>query len=154
MSGYTENYFNGGNQVFPKYTSDETLKRAKVVLPNGEIGIRMVGDVAIDPEVSLEPVMESLGQTTDASSDNTVIGLLKNISASGGGSGTDLSNIEEVLGTKTDLVSDGTISGLTSGVYDKLNYIKPNVDSIALGVGESTDADTDNSVIGLLKNIK
>lgn len=140
-------------QTVPQLVEEPTLKKAKVVLANGDVAVRMTGDIVIDPEVSLVPVTDALGETTDTSSDNTVIGLLKNI-ASSGGSSTDVSNIEEVLGTKTDVVADGTISGLTSGVYDKLNYIKPNVDSIALGVGESTDADTDNSVIGLLKNIK
>lgn len=140
-------------RIVPQLVEESTIKKAKVELANGDIAVRMTGDIVIDPEVSLAPVTDALGETTDASSANTVIGLLKNI-ASSGGSSTDVSNIEEVLGTKTDVVADGTISGLTSGVYDKLNYIKPNVDSIALGVGESTDADTDNSVIGLLKNIK
>lgn len=145
-------------QTVPQLVEEPTLKKAKVVLANGDVAVRMTGDIVIDPEVSLVPVTDALGETTDTSSDNTVIGLLKNIASSGGGSSTDVSNIEEVLGTKTDLASDGTICGLNQGIYDKLtaiNSVETGVSTIiADTMGESTDADTENSVIGLLKNIK
>lgn len=142
----------------PLLVEEPTLKKAKVELSNGQTAVRMTGDIVIDPEVSLGPVTDALGETTDTSSDNTVIGLLKNIASSSGGSGTDVSNIEEVLGTKTDLASDGTICGLNQGIYDKLTSMN-SLDTatstiIADTLGESTDADTANSVIGLLKNIK
>lgn len=157
MSDLNSNTFSAFN-VFPKYVVEDSLKRAKVQLPNGDIAIRMTGDIVVDPEVSLAPVTDALGETTDASSSNTVIGLLKNIASSSGGSGTDVTNIEEVLGTKTDIASDGTISGLNQGIYDKLTAINSTDTAvstiIADTLGESTDADSANSVIGLLKNIK
>lgn len=156
MSDLNSNTFSAFN-VFPKYVVEDSLKRAKVQLPNGDIAIRMTGDIVVDPEVSLAPVTDALGETTDTSSSNTVIGLLKNI-ASSSGSGTDVTNIEEVLGTKTDIASDGTISGLNQGIYDKLTAINSTDTAvstiIADTLGESTDTDSANSVIGLLKNIK
>lgn len=75
MSGQAANIFSQGN-VLPKYVSEDTLKRARVTTENG-IAIRVAGGNVAD----LSPVTDSLGTTSDASSDPTVIGLLKSISS-------------------------------------------------------------------------
>lgn len=61
---------------FPKYVTDETLKRARVDTEDGS-AIRVTSTNTVD----LTPVTNSLGATQDTSSDPTVIGLLKSISS-------------------------------------------------------------------------
>ena len=57
-------------------TNDVNLKRARVVDNNGKSYIRVTGTVTSD---DLDPIKEALGDPTDTSSENTVIGLLKKI---------------------------------------------------------------------------
>lgn len=75
MSGQATNIFSQGN-VLPKYVSEETLKRARVTTANG-IAVRVAGGNTTD----LTPVTDTLGTTSDTSTDPTVIGLLKSISS-------------------------------------------------------------------------
>lgn len=63
-------------QRVPESTNDVNLKRARVVDNNGKSYIRVTGTVTSS---DLEPIKEALGEPTDTSSDNTVIGLLKKI---------------------------------------------------------------------------
>lgn len=60
----------------PESTCDVNLKRARVVDNDGNSYIRVTGTVTSD---DLDPIKEALGEPTDTSSDNTVIGLLKKI---------------------------------------------------------------------------
>lgn len=65
-----------GHYVIPKLVEDTSLKRARVVDGNGDSYIRVTGTVTSS---DLDPIKEALGEPTDTSSDNTVIGLLKKI---------------------------------------------------------------------------
>ena len=60
----------------PESTCDVNLKRARVVDNDGNSYIRVTGTVTSS---DLDPIKEALGEPTDTSSDNTVIGLLKKI---------------------------------------------------------------------------
>lgn len=86
---YTQNSFTVGN-VLPKYVTEDTLKRARVDTPDGP-AIRVKSLVATPADLTnIENTTEAiknssldikttLGSTSDASSANTVIGLLKSI---------------------------------------------------------------------------
>lgn len=63
-------------QRVPESTNDVNLKRARVVDNDGKSYIRVTGTVTSS---DLDPIKEALGEPTDTSSDNTVIGLLKKI---------------------------------------------------------------------------
>lgn len=63
-------------QRVPESTNDVNLKRARVVDSDGKSYIRVTGTVTSS---DLDPIKEALGEPTDTSSDNTVIGLLKKI---------------------------------------------------------------------------
>lgn len=65
-----------GHYVIPKLVEDTSLKRARVVDGNGDSYIRVTGTVTSS---DLDPIKEALGEPTDTSSENTVIGLLKKI---------------------------------------------------------------------------
>lgn len=63
-------------QRVPESTNDVNLKRARVVDNDGKSYIRVTGTVTSS---DLDPIKEALGEPTDTSSENTVIGLLKKI---------------------------------------------------------------------------
>lgn len=65
------------NGVVPKLTEDVSLKRVRTETNDGD-AIRVA---TTGPGTDLSPIEESLGTTTDTSSDPTVIGLLKSIAS-------------------------------------------------------------------------
>ena len=111
MSGQATNIFTQGN-ILPKYVSEETLKRARVDTEDGP-AIRVETSNSTD----LSPVTDALGTTEDQSTDNTVIGLLKNISDT---NSTDLSPVTDTLGTTSDQSTDSTVIGLLKSIASKL----------------------------------
>lgn len=67
--------------VFPRLVLDETLKRARVETSEGT-AVRVTSATA-----DLTPITDALGTQQDPSTTPTVIGLLKNLIANGGGGG-------------------------------------------------------------------
>lgn len=65
------------NGVVPKLVEDVSLKRARTETTDGD-AIRVA---TTGPGTDLTPIEESLGTTSDTSSDPTVIGLLKSITS-------------------------------------------------------------------------
>lgn len=65
------------NGVVPKLTEDVSLKRVRTETTDGD-AIRVA---TTGPGTDLTPIEESLGTTSDTSSDPTVIGLLKSIAS-------------------------------------------------------------------------
>lgn len=136
MSGESHNLFTQ-SQTFPKYVSDETLKRARVDTADGP-SIRVAGTFS-GSSTDITPISDALGTTSDTSSDPTLIGLTKlgNSSLNGidyntisidtkvGTLGTTTSDIKTVMGTKTDAAWDGitadpSVISLLKGIVNKL----------------------------------
>lgn len=65
------------NGVVPKLVEDVSLKRARTETTDGD-AIRVA---TTGPGTDLTPIEESLGTTSDTSTDPTVIGLLKSIAS-------------------------------------------------------------------------
>lgn len=80
MSEATTGLFNTA-PVFPRLVLDETLKRARVETSEG-VAVRVTSAAA-----DLTPITDALGTQQDPMETPTVIGLLKNLIANGGGSG-------------------------------------------------------------------
>ena len=70
-------FFYTRNGVVPKLVEDISLKRARAETADGD-AIRVA---TTGPGTDLSPIEESLGTTSDTSSDPTVIGLLKSIAS-------------------------------------------------------------------------
>ena len=129
-------------QKVPDLTQDVSLKRARVDISRDTSAIRVAGTVVPG---DITPITEALGTTEDTTSNNTVIGLLKQEVAKEIPT-TDLTSITDTLGTTSDTTSDNTVIGLL-----KQEVAKPAADLTALGT--TTDLRTDDTVIGLLKRI-
>lgn len=89
MSEATTGLFNTA-PVFPRLVLDETLKRARVETSEGT-AVRVTSAAA-----DLTPITDALGTQQDPSTTPTVIGLLKNLIANGGGSGGGASTTLQV----------------------------------------------------------
>lgn len=70
------NYARPVNGVVPKLTEDVNWKRVRTETSDGD-AIRVESTNSTD----LSPVTDTLGTTSDQSTDSTVIGLLKSISS-------------------------------------------------------------------------
>lgn len=92
MTDLNQNTFSSFN-VFPKYVTDDTLKRARVD-NNGLTSIRVSSaseptptDLSTlesntgDIKTADQAISTAVGTSTDTSSDSTVIGLLKSIAS-------------------------------------------------------------------------
>lgn len=146
MSGESHNLFTQ-SQTFPKYVSDETLKRARVDTADGP-SIRVAGTFS-GSSTDITPISDALGTTSDTSSDPTLIGLTKlgNSSLNGidytamsidtkvGSVGSTVDNIKTAIGTTADTSSDPTLIGLTKLGNSSLNGIDYNTISIDTKVG-------------------
>lgn len=82
MTDITANSFTT-HQVFPKYVTDETLKRARTDDGNGNTAIRVTFD---DQEPDLTEIEQRIGAKDEAkwsgTGDGSVISILKSISNS------------------------------------------------------------------------
>lgn len=78
MSDYNRPF----NGVVPELVEDVSLKRARVETSDGGSAIRVTSTAA-----DLAPITDALGTQQDPATTPTVIGLLKNLIASGGGGG-------------------------------------------------------------------
>lgn len=136
--------FVGWPQKIPELTQDVSLKRARVDISRDSSAIRVSGTVVPG---DITPIATALGTVEDTTSDNTVIGLLKQEVAK---PAADLTPITNTLGTTSDTTSDSTVIGLL-----KQEVAKPAADLTAITgtLGATTDTSSADTVVGLLKRI-
>lgn len=140
-----------GHYVIPKLVEDTSLKRARVVDGNGDSYIRVTGTVTSS---DLDPIKEALGEPTDTSSDNTVIGLLKKIDvkqfgvgqAYEGSTGGEIFNYYGTDANKNIAsASYSTAMGYHNQVKGPYGFAAGSDNSISSGVANSMTLGTSNS---------
>ena len=110
MSNYT------WPQKCPDLVQDVSLKRARVDREDGKSAIIVQGiDTPVTP-TDLTPITNALGTRTDTTSDNSIIGLLKQEVAK---PATDLTAVTDALGETTDASSDNTVIGLLKRINSR-----------------------------------
>lgn len=132
MSGETQNLFTQ-SQIFPKYVSDDTLKRARVDTSDGP-SIRVAGTFS-GSSTDITPITDALGTTSDTSSTPTLIGLTKLGNSS-------LNDIDY-----TALSIDTKVGNLATPIGD----IKTGVTSLNTAIGTTADTSSVPTLIGLTK---
>lgn len=132
MTDLNNNAFSAFN-VFPKYVTDDTLKRARVD-NNGTTSIRVSNTTEPTPadlstlesntgdiKTYSQAINDKVGFKTDAAWDGetsnpSIISLLKKTS----NNSVDLSSVTTPLGTTADTSSDSTVIGLLKSIASKL----------------------------------
>lgn len=159
MSGTPINDFSSF-QVFPKYVSDETLKRARVETEGGT-SIRVTAtnpeptpadlstleSTTADIKTASQAISDKVGFRNEAAWDGeaasaSVIQIEKKTSG-------DTASIKTAVGSTTDADTDSTAIGLLK----KISTNTVDLSTVSTPLGTTADTSSDSTVIGLLKSI-